>query len=208
VSEQDETSSTVYSERYVVFLDILGFGEIVRNSVRAPAQAAELVRILNRISGRTEPLEYDRLFGADFKAQSFSDCILLSASASDSGLEHLLYVVYNLAFDLLANGILTQGGIAKGELHHSDKIVFGPALIKAYDLERRIAEFPRIVVDKATHDDFKRLVQQGRQSQMAAGFEAQLMPNEDGPFSVDIFAPLRDLSGAPPERLLVAGAAC
>ena len=199
---------SIYSERYVAFIDILGFSEIVRKSVGKPEQATELVRILERISTRTGSLAYDGLFGEDFRAQSFSDCIVLSEIATDGGLEHLLQVVTDLSLDLLANNILTRGGVAKGKLHHSDRIVFGPALVEAYRLETSIAEYPRIVVDRAIHLDFKRIKQTGRVSWIDARHHGQLRHGDDGPVFVDIFASLRDLSGSPPERLTVIGATC
>src|SRR5262249_24937443 len=138
-------------------IDILGFSEIVRNSISSAEQATELVRILEKISSRAEPLEFDQSHGDDFRAQSFSDCIVVSERATQAGLEHLLFVVSQLQLDLLANRILTRGGITKGKLYHTDKIVLGPALITAYHLENTIAAYPRVIVDRATHEDYNNL---------------------------------------------------
>jgi hypothetical protein len=40
----------IYSDRYVAFTDILGFGNIVRNSVQPSGQAVQLVGVLDRIA--------------------------------------------------------------------------------------------------------------------------------------------------------------
>ncbi len=38
-----------------------------------------------------------------------------------------------------------RGGISVGHLYHDPKYLFGPAFIKAYDLESKIAKTPRII---------------------------------------------------------------
>jgi hypothetical protein len=148
--------SEIYSERYVAFIDILGFSDIVRQSSASPARAAGLIAILEKIADAKRTFVDDlEISPDDFKAQSFSDCIVLSENASPSGLFHLLAAVTIVSLDLLSEGVFTRGGIAKGKLHHSDKVAFGPAMIEAYRLESQIARYPRILVDKATHTDYK-----------------------------------------------------
>jgi hypothetical protein len=44
----------IYSERYVAFVDILGFSRIVRDSVQSTVQATKLAGTLNRIANRSE----------------------------------------------------------------------------------------------------------------------------------------------------------
>jgi hypothetical protein len=186
----------IYATRYVAFIDILGFSEIVRNSTSSAQQATELVRILERISSRAEPLAFDQTHGDDFRAQSFSDCIVVSEGATRAGLEHLLFVVAQLQLDLLANRILTRGGIAKGKLHHTDKIVFGPALIAAYQLESTIAAYPRVIVDRATHEDYKNLDLEALKDKFT-GIAPRLRYDEDGPVFVDFLTPFRNLGTSP-----------
>jgi hypothetical protein len=148
-----EAHDTVYSDRYVAFIDILGFSAIVRQSEGSSSRAKELVGILETIP--TLPQEFaDDLKRDDFKTQSFSDCIVMSENGSPSGLFSLLASATTLTFVLLSKGVFTRGGIAKGKLHHSDKVVFGPAMLDAYRLESTIARYPRILVDKATHLDY------------------------------------------------------
>lgn len=76
----DEATSPIYSARYVyvAFADILGFSNIVRNSINSPHQAGELAKILQRLANRTTPSIFDQGDGDDFRGQSFSDCIVLS----------------------------------------------------------------------------------------------------------------------------------
>src|SRR5258708_731680 len=199
---------TVYSERYVAFIDILGFSNHVRQSEHSLAEAQKLVAIMDRISNRWSDqalkLTHDML-GEDFKSQSFSDCTVLSEAASPKGLRYLLLMVTQFALDLLANGFLLRGGIAKGALHHSANAVFGPAFLNAHDLEQHIAKYPRIVVDRNTHRDF------GLHSSPET-YDKFIRPDlrhaEDGPVFVDVFSAFRILDGHIPSRVTLNGKAC
>jgi hypothetical protein len=199
---------TIYSERYVAFVDILGFSEIVRNSEHSPHQAAELVRVLERIRARASGAAIkrtDEMLGDDFKAQSFSDTIVLSEAATETGLKYLLFSVENLVLDLLAQGILTRGGIARGLMHHSDAIAFGPAFLAAYHLELNIAKYPRIVVDRSVHQYYL-----ARNKPDWDMLSSRLIHADDGPVHLDIFRRFRDIPSHlnTPSRLFVNGRSC
>jgi len=45
-----------------------------------------------------------------------------------------------------------RGGVAIGDIYHDDEAVFGPGLVRAYDIESNVAKFPRIVVDQEVLD--------------------------------------------------------
>ena len=147
----------IYEARYVSFIDILGFSEIVRNSVQSPTQASELAKALDQINSNISFLSLKGLTSDDFRAQSFSDCILLSEAPTPKGLQFLLTTICFLTNSLLSIGILTRGGLSKGLLHHSDKAVFGPAFLSAYEMENQTAIFPRIIVDRETLKDYSAL---------------------------------------------------
>jgi len=146
-----------YAQRYVAFFDILGFSEIVRNTDKdaQPVRFDALVKTLNEINSRAN--ELDNVVGDDFKFQTFSDSIVMSANGSTNGLLYILYAARNLALDLLGNGILIRGAIAKGKLHHVDSVMFGPAFLDAYRIERDIAKYPRIILSQEVFEDIKRM---------------------------------------------------
>src|SRR5438046_8242078 len=62
------------------------------------------------------------------------------------GITHLFLTVEVLALDLLSTGYFIRGAIVKGDLYHDDKMVFGPALVHAYNLERAVVDYPRIML--------------------------------------------------------------
>jgi hypothetical protein len=51
-----------------------------------------------------------------------------------------------IAIAALKMGFLIRGGVAKGKLYHANGVVFGEAMVRAYQLESRVAVYPRVVV--------------------------------------------------------------
>jgi hypothetical protein len=132
------------------FVDILGFREHVAQAAADPNVFTTLLNSLTAIA--TQP---HSLAGSldDFRVTSFSDCIVASTRITDSGLWKVVLFCDALQFNLWPNGILFRGAISKGAMHHDDKILFGPALVEAYDLETRTATHPRIMLAEPVYQD-------------------------------------------------------
>ncbi|WP_428122471.1 hypothetical protein [Bradyrhizobium sp.] len=175
-----------YPERYVVFLDILGFSEIVRktDTDALTSRFDALVKTLNEINSREN--ELDDVVGDDFKFQTFSDSIVMSANASTNGLLYVLYAARQLALNLLGNGILTRGAIAKGKLHHVGSVMFGPAFLDAHRIEHEIAKYPRIILSEKVFEDLK-LMKPGL-------IEPTYILGDDGPPYLHILQGLKKLN--------------
>ena len=62
-----------------------------------------------------------------------------------SQLLHLVHAQSSLIAD---EGIIIRGGITVGKVVKSYRQLFGPAVVRAYELESKIAKNPRIIVDK------------------------------------------------------------
>ena len=56
----------------------------------------------------------------------------------------------------MEKGVLLRGSIVCGKVIHTEKKLFGPAFIKAYEMERTRAIFPRIIIDKNVFDFAKK----------------------------------------------------
>ena len=49
---------------------------------------------------------------------------------------------------LLQRGYFIRGALVKGPLYHDDKMIFGEALVRAYQLESEVVRYPRVMVTR------------------------------------------------------------
>ena len=105
---------------------------------------------------------------------TFSDNIVISTAVKDGNIPYFLRAIAIMQLMTSSLGFLLRGGIAIGDIYHDDEVVFGPALVRAYELKSQIAVYPRIVLDKEVLD-------QGH----IQGFHV----HEDGIYFLDPFTP-------------------
>jgi len=180
----------MYDDRYVAFVDILGFANIVRKTEYDPSNKRydALVKTLTDIGSFNEETINE---SDDFKFQSFSDSVIMSTATTRTGLLHLLHLVSNLSIHLLSNGgLLMRGAIAKGKLHHDQLLMFGPAFLVAYNAETQIAKYPRVVLSREVYQDFQRLTPSLR--------HPQVLLADDGPPYLHVFSGFRLLNEGQP----------
>ncbi|PTS85502.1 hypothetical protein DBR00_06925 [Pseudomonas sp. HMWF032] len=148
--EDVEPGNYSYEQRYVAFIDILGFrghvNELGKNG--SHDKLVSLLQALHKIrdSSRRDLLALKAFaFAKDLQATTFSDNIVISGEGDD--FQYVLSVTGNLCVELLSQGYLLRGGISSGGLHHSQDIVMGEGLVKAYELESQVAIYPRVIID-------------------------------------------------------------
>jgi len=135
----NQSEAVEYEDRYVLFVDMLGFSELVRSG---QWQAKHVLAALAKAKRVSSP-ENDFM-----RSTHFSDCIVISVPADDLGFLNITQSAFFLAIELVQNRVLLRGGIVRGQLFHGKEHVFGPALIEAYELESRVAKTPRIILSK------------------------------------------------------------
>jgi hypothetical protein len=99
-----------------------------------------------------------------FRTAMMNECLILAA------------IQYEL---FLSSGILLRGGMCIGDLYYEKDIVFGPALVKAYELETNLAVFPRIVVDA------KSCLLHGTEEHTPPQFDFYVQHGDDGAYFID-----------------------
>lgn len=146
--------STIYEDRILAFVDILGFKSMVQQSACNPQ---EQQRILNAMEIIHSYKEFnDTGFGNGLRqygvqVTTFSDSAILSYPMSfDGGLFHVLLDLIHLQIDLSNLGIFIRGGVSIGQAYHNEYNAFGPAMNDAYELESKKAIFPRIILTEQT----------------------------------------------------------
>ncbi len=133
-------------KRYVAYIDILGFSKYVKDNVLSPEKPLEL---LNQFIITAKKFSFKEFL----MISAFSDNIVISLPADDDKLfyteysKFLMYINHVQLFITTNIGVLPiRGGITCGDFYHNE-ILFGEAMIEAYNLEHLHAFFPRIVVN-------------------------------------------------------------
>ncbi len=172
----------------VLFVDLLG----VREMNMSERVAGHLVALHNAVS-----VMHRDFFGepSRYRSAFFSDTLVLAApivSGTDDTTEvrGLIRHARWLQNDLVAEGFFVRGGLSVGSLHVSDHVLFGPALVEAYDLESRAAVHPRIVLSRAA-----------AASQRGTAGAEMLLCDDDGQTFVDYLGAAIEEPGDPAPML-------
>lgn len=139
-------------EYIVAYLDILG----ATNRIRAQDSQLQMNKLYNlylfsiRLTREIAIRE-----SKDIRFKVFSDNILVAKQLSGKRSQRLRDIRSLLAcvghFQELAVsnsvGWLLRGGITIGQLFIDEVLVWGDALLRAYNLESKIANYPRVIID-------------------------------------------------------------
>lgn len=136
---------TPYSNRIVAFIDILGFGSLVKMLSSDTDLRKKIHRALSEIRDFKNYSLSNATAQRELEVSVFSDCIAISGEPG--GLMTIVSSAMALQWKLLYLGILTRGGISSGKTFHADDILYGEGMMKAHELESKAAVYPRIVID-------------------------------------------------------------
>jgi hypothetical protein len=163
----------VMEERFVAFIDILGFTDIIKqiekHNTKDNPELARIKSILSFMNEETTDPNYAADLPIYVKTENgiiekelgdprltyVSDCIIISAEPTLEGFKGLSRKIHKITADLAYDGIFCRGAISKGLLFHHDKILFGSAYIKAFKLEEEVAKYPRVIIDPDIIDFFE-----------------------------------------------------
>jgi hypothetical protein len=159
-----------YQLRIVAFIDILGFSELIKDSENNQSKLDQIQNVLRYLKkwesngikdwdinfieieedAQKHGIEYFKING-NTACTCFSDSIVVSVLFDENRINEIIStLIANLSFigaKLIKSGILVRGGLTFGNLLHTDDgIVLGQALIDAYQLEKKSAKFPRIIL--------------------------------------------------------------
>jgi len=150
-----------YEDKFVIFADILGWRELVKQSEEDESILKQLQRVtkllteidrftpdavdaINTVSSQKSNAAIE-LGKADVGTIQFSDSLVFVFSHSMVSFIYA-YAVLSAITSILANvGFFIRGGIDYGSIHYEDRAIFGPALNRAYYIESECAKVPRIL---------------------------------------------------------------
>ena len=137
-----------YKKRLILFVDFLGFKETVKETEADRDKLDDLIIALNRLGDTGKDI-----YLKSQKVTQFSDSLVASYRIDEpSAVFHLLNHIAFMVIDLAYQGYLVRGAVTLGDLYHTKKHVVGPAMVRAYELESKIAKVPRVIIDSAVLD--------------------------------------------------------
>jgi hypothetical protein len=128
---------------------------------------------------------------------AFSDLVIRQVEFEEdnfmSRLGAEMSLLARIQFDLLTTRrcTLIRGGISRGSFHLSDGFVFGPAMVRSYELEG-LAVFPRIIIDREL---IQRMSPENR-----AVWDYLIACGDDGLFFIDYLNTVLKRSFRPPNE--------
>jgi len=128
---------------FIAFLDILGYSNMVKSDLEGPAGEEKYYQKLLQLQKETNGLKYENL---DFTLIQFSDSIIISAPYKPNTFHSFSKLIAEYQFKLLMNKISIRGGITFGKHFFEEDFLFSSALIDAYNIESKLARYPRIIV--------------------------------------------------------------
>ena len=152
------TNEISYNKKLFAFLDILGFTGIVNESRGNPLLVSKIANILARskqiaASSLNTNLNVLRVDPTQYKYRAFSDTSVISGPyTSHDDMVFLCWWIMRYQYLLWKEfRTFVRGAIAFGDIYEDEDVVFGPAFIDAYQLEKK-AVWPRVLIDKSLLD--------------------------------------------------------
>lgn len=144
------------SQHIVAYLDILGIASRMKGGYEQQKLAMNKLHNLYTFSMEASK-QIDMVGYCDIKFKIFSDNIIIVKKLSEQpdkrlhDIKVLLNCVANFQCSAANDSVgwLVRGGISIGELFIDETMVWGEALLKAYDLESNVALYPRILLDSS-----------------------------------------------------------
>ena len=180
-----------YENAIVSFLDILGFRDVVLNStvdeISRMLEAVEYFNTSPKLSCDDNNTDYEPI------VYNFSDTIIRIRPVDRQDnltyriglLFHELLDIVHIQGELIQPKVILRGAVSYGRIFVSESRVYGPALIRAYELERDCAIYPRVIVDPDLLIEFeqnKRLWSENNKFQDEFEFVYRLLQEGDDAF--------------------------
>lgn len=190
-----------YEPCIVSFVDVLGFRDLL-----ATRHAHDIRDIMLTMRKYTTPdkdekprrMRDSRLISQPF-VDSVSDAVVRArvydTQHRDGAFFHELLDLLHAQVQCVGSGVVIRGGVTIGDAHvgiGGKGPVFGPAMVRAYEIETHEAVHPRIVLDQSAYETFRndtRLHKEGHTPKMEASYVDKLLRvDADGTRFVDYLA--------------------
>ncbi|QOL49727.1 hypothetical protein [Massilia litorea] len=154
---------TTFSDKFVAFVDILGFKDLEAKCERGVGMSLpDLLSCLRKLGNGTERGIFEK-YGPtccptaprlqknlDFRVTQISDCVIVSSEVSPAGVINLISHCWGAVIELMGHGIMCRGYIKRGSVYHTDTQVVGSGYHDAYAAESRVTAFKHEADERGT----------------------------------------------------------
>lgn len=199
--------STKYEIRIVAFIDILGFKNILNDTMTKDNSYNQrnINNIVSAIKSIREVWDMDEtkykkyitsegvIKNSKKRITMFSDCVLISFPYKEPSqvFETLLELQW-MIMRLVKHKIICRGGIAVERVIHNSKVMFGPAIVEAYSLENKSAKYPRVILSKEVIKLGTLVTSHNTPEQEEEHINDIVTQDEDGYYYIDYFQKAQD----------------
>lgn len=159
-----------YENRFVAFLDILGFKELIYKIEDEGEESSDFKRVRSVLNflheesvesngqhdlpiyEQKEDYILEKELG-DPRISYISDCVIISTESTFDGFKALCNKLTKFSTDIACDGIFMRGAITHGKIYHHGPMLFGTAYQRAYELESKNAVHPRIIIDEIVFEE-------------------------------------------------------
>jgi hypothetical protein len=190
-----------YEKAFVLFVDFLGFTQIVAKTRSTSARYEK--HLVGKIREALDVANVDPnhipLTALGFPQQeepirastTFSDFTIVVAKPTSAGFASLIHLATQLTLDSLTKGFVCRGAISFGDIYCEPvqkgerPIVFGPAFLDAYLLESKHAEGARVILSNDAALEFQEFVLAQSTPPEAIDYLKKLVRQaSDGPYRI------------------------
>ncbi|MCP1450345.1 hypothetical protein [Priestia megaterium] len=193
MSFEYDSSNPKLLHSVVCFIDVLGFKSLGLEAIKNGTGDEFLENIHSSLGkARASITPYPFL---PAKIKVFTDNVVIGWPIRGDGEGELGNTFLNLSEYQLAlalDGFFIRGGISIGPHFMDEETVFGPELIKAYELESQVAVYPRIILSEESKQDVKRFTRYYMDVK-GSPFYTELLEDMDGEWFLNYLDILFDI---------------
>lgn len=134
-------------------LDILGFQDEINRAYDEKRELKLLEQIKETLKAASDYLEdfHRRNSHMMTTLRFFTDNVIIGygwwTEGAKGELSELCHLLADFQLNMACRGLFIRGGISIGTLASDERVVFGDCLVKAHELEAKVAKNPRVVLD-------------------------------------------------------------
>lgn len=152
-----------YEPCIVSFIDVLGFRDLLQT--RHAHDVRDVLLKLREFTAPEKEVPLRRVKDARLVSRAFADSVsdavvrvrVFDTQFKDGAFFHELLDLLHAQVECIGHGVVIRAGVAIGDAHvgpNGKGPVFGPAMVRAYEIESHEAIHPRIVVEEAAYRKF------------------------------------------------------